>query len=385
MWKLLFYNRDSWRKVKECKLCGSRSVTISEVIGVCVNCLRERPKEATDIAMKAHVLSRKKLSLPATPPKNPNGIRCGICDIDCIIGPEERGYCGLVVNKDNKLIRLSTAKAGFLEWYYDPLPTNCVAAWFCPATGKGYPKYSIKREGEYGYNNLAVAYGACNLDCLFCQNWGVKSLVNDMRYMLSPEDLASKVNKKVACICFFGGDPSPQIAHALKTAKIALKRASKENRILRICWETNGRMSKPVLSKVVELSLKTGGIVKVDVKAWTPSIYKALTGVDIGHLFDNISFIAEKLNERPEVPLLAISTLLVPGYVDEYEVRMIARYISSLSKDIPYTLLAFHPDYLLYDLPPTSIRHAKEAFKAVKDEGLRKVNIGNQWLLGDYY
>ena len=64
---------------------------------------------------------------------------------------------------------------------------------------------------------------------------------------------------------------------------------------------------------------------------------------------------------------------------------MIARYISSLSKDIPYTLLAFHPDYLLYDLPPTSIRHAKEAFKAVKDEGLRKVNIGNQWLLGDYY
>ena len=74
-----------------------------------------------------------------------------------------------------------------------------------------------------------------------------------------------------------------------------------------------------------------------------------------------------------------------PEYVDEYEVREIARFLASFDRDIPYSLLAFHPDYLLTDLPPTSTRHAKAALKAAKEEGLRRVNVGNVWLLGDYY
>ena len=386
MWRLLFYRKDSWGKQKTCKLCGARSRVISEVIGVCASCLREKPEEALKVAMESHRLSRERMGLPLEPPKNPAGIPCGICDVACSIGPGEKGFCGLVENKDGKLVRLSTAKAGFLEWYYDALPTNCVAAWFCPAsTGLGYPKYSVSEGGEYGYKNLAVAYGACNLDCLFCQNWGVKGLANDLRYLVTPEDLVSKIDERVTCICFFGGDPSPQIAHALKVAKLALEKAEREKRVIRVCWETNGRIGRAALRDVIDVSLRSGGIIKVDVKAWTPSIYKALTGLDPGGLFDNLKFISEHIEEREEVPLLTASTLLVPGYVDEYEVRMIARYLSSLDRNIPYTLLAFHPDYLLHDLPPTSTRHAKEALKAAREEGLKRVNIGNQWLLGDYY
>ncbi len=83
--------------------------------------------------------------------------------------------------------------------------------------------------------------------------------------------------------------------------------------------------------------------------------------------------------------MFTASTLLVPGYIDEYEIRMIARFIASLDKNTPFTLLAYHPDYLLNDLPPTSISHAKLAIKIAKEEGLRNINLENKWVLGRYY
>jgi pyruvate formate lyase activating enzyme len=60
---------------------------------------------------------------------------------------------------------------------------------------------------------------------------------------------------------------------------------------------------------------------------------------------------------------------------------MIARFIASINPDTPYSLLAFHPSYLMTDLPNTSRKHAMEAFRAAKDEGLTRVHIGNPWLL----
>ena len=84
-------------------------------------------------------------------------------------------------------------------------------------------------------------------------------------------------------------------------------------------------------------------------------------------------------------PFLAASTLLVPGYVDEQEVSGIAAFISSLSPDIPYSLLAFHPQFMMRDLPTTSRRHAEECLEAAKAQGLKNVRVGNIHLLSDYY
>ena len=48
---------------------------------------------------------------------------------------------------------------GNLSWYHDPLPTNCVADWVCPAGSEaGFPAFSYTPGPEYGYNNLAVFY-----------------------------------------------------------------------------------------------------------------------------------------------------------------------------------------------------------------------------------
>lgn len=370
-----------------CRVCGMESKIISNYIGVCAKCLRENWSEAKKYVLEAHEQSRKRYNLPLYPPRSINGLHCGICDLDCLIGVEEKGFCGLVMNVDGKLIRLAgTHMNGIVEWYYDPIPTNCVAAWFCPAsTGLGYPKYALTANGEHGKYNLAVFYGACNSDCLFCQNWHHKQLVINGKPSISAKELASKVNPNTTCICFFGGDPSPHIVHALTTSEYAFKEASSEGRVLRICWETNGHFNRFFMNKVIDVSLRSGGIIKFDLKAWSPEIYYALTGVELGNVYENVKMVLERWNERPEVPLFMASILLVPGYVDVYEVENIAKFLASFNREIPLSLLAFHPDYLLTDIPPTSRSHAKITFETAKNVGLKNVNLGNVFLLGEYY
>lgn len=319
------------------------------------------------------------MGLPPEPPKG-KGIKCGLCDAECVIPEGGVGYCGIVMNDEGRLVNLAGApKYGLLEYYYDPIPTNCVAHWFCPAsTGLGYPRWALRKGPELGYYNLAVFYGACNLDCLFCQNWFFRKLTLSKRPLISFEKLIeAALSYPVTCICFFGGDPSPQVANALLVSRELMRRAS----LMRVCWETNGHLNGRTFKAMLDISMRSGGSVKFDLKAWDPRVYLALTGRGLGRVYENAREALRLSKERGEVPLFTASTLLVPGYVDEEEVRMIAKFIASMDPETPYSLLAFHPSFLMSDLPRTSKRHALEAEKAAREEGLTRVHIGNPWLL----
>ena len=321
--------------------------------------------------------------LPPAVPKDRDGIPCALCANNCKIAEGRTGYCGLVENAGGRLIRYGgTASKGVLEWYYDPLPTNCVAEWFCPGcTGLGFPKYANMPRAEVGYKNLAIFYGACSLDCLYCQNWHYRRLASKRQPIVSAEELASKVDEKVSCICYFGGDPSPQMLHAIRVSEIALQKSIEGGKILRICWETNGYMNRELAKKAAELSLKSGGIIKFDIKAWNPTLHNVLCGVTNEPTLENFKQIFQKYYSlRPEVPLLTASTLLVPGYVDTLEVEQISKFIAELDPNIPYTLLAFYPQYMLYDLPTTRSKHAYECYNTAK-RYLKNVRIGNIHLL----
>lgn len=274
-----------------------------------------------------------------------------------------------------------TAENGILEWYYDELPTNCVSWWFCPGcTGRGYPKYAYKPEAEHGYRNLAVFYGACSYDCLYCQNWHYRKMSAKHRPIVSAETLAAKADERVSCICYFGGDPSPQMPHSLEVSRLALKKAKDEKRIMRVCWETNGYMNPKLAERAAEHSLESGGNIKFDLKAWDEGLNVVLCGVSNRPALENFVKIGKFYEKRGEVPVLSVCTLLVPGYVDVEEVEGIARFISGISPEIPYTLLAFYPCYMMNDLPTTSKKQALECQRAA-EKYLRNVRIGNLHLL----
>lgn len=348
------------------------------MLGVCLACIRRQPQAALAIARQAHRQSRLDFGLPPSPPDSPGGLPCNVCVNRCRMAQNEMGYCGLRRNQNGRLVGV-TATAAKLSWYHDPLPTNCVASWVCPGgTGAGHPMFAYRDGAETGFKNLAVFFQGCTFNCLFCQNWHFRHETLTAAYR-TVEEMVTDTDQRTSCICYFGGDPAAQIPFAIKASKRAREKAA--GRILRICWETNGSVKPELLDQAVEIAIDSGGCVKFDLKAWDTSLHVALTGVTNQQTLDNFARVAQKIGRRPIPPLLIASTLLVPGYIDAREVAAIAGFIVGLNPDIPYSLLAFHPQFYMSEMPLTSKTLANQCVRAARDSGLKNVRLGNVHLL----
>lgn len=140
-------------------------------------------------------------------------------------------------------------------------------------------------------------------------------------------------------------------------------------------------MNPALLEEMLSLACDSGGCVKFDIKTWNESLHIALCGVSNKRTKENFGSAARWIKKRPEPPLLIASTLLVPGYIDEKEIRGISKWIASFDPEIPYALLAFYPQFFFQDLPATSRELAIRCKQVAEEEGLRRVRIGNLHLL----
>jgi pyruvate formate lyase activating enzyme len=350
----------------QCRLCGKRSGLIPVILSVCVDCIRARPDEALPPLRRAHGQIRREFDLPAAAPRTPGGVGCPLCINACCRGDGVVGLCGLRTARAGRLVHLAgTPQGALVSWYDDPWPTNCVADWVCEGSR------------QRGKVNLAVFYEACTFDCVACQNWHFR--LKRPPGKVSAEELAAQAHRRTFCVCYFGGDPTPQMPHALAVSRLLAEQG------VRVCWETNGSMHPKLLDRAVDLSLQTGGCLKFDLKAFDENLHLALTGVSNRRTLENFRRAAGRIPERPDPPLVVASTLLVPGYVDAGEVGRIARLIAEVDPTIPYALLGFHPHFFIPDLPRTSVRHAEEAEAAARAAGLTRVRIGNRHLLSRDY
>ena len=369
-------------EMAKCLRCGKESILISSPLEVCADCIRSHFDEVKAHIQKLHAASRETFGLPPKAPKAENGLQCNACVNLCRVPPGERGYCGVRLNRGGTFSG-GTADEGNLVWYYDSLPTNCVADWVCPGgTECGYPQFSHAGSPEYGYKNLAVFFNACSFNCLFCQNWHYRE-ESLAKGRFPPEEIADSVDERTSCICYFGGDPAVQIQYSLEASRLALEK--RKGKVLRVCWETNGSEKAEYIQRMAEIALRSGGCIKFDLKAWHEELHLALCGVTNRRTLANFKRLAKHIEQRPEPSLLVASTLLVPGYVEEEEVGKIAEFIASLNPDIPYSLLGFHPHFYMRDLPRTSRAHAEKCVEAARRAGLNRVKIGNVHLLGDEY
>ncbi|MFC1562670.1 radical SAM protein [candidate division KSB1 bacterium] len=365
---------------KRCTNCGEVYLEISGFLGVCLKCIRTDFDNVLPVIKSRHSESRKRFNLPEKPPKNSNGVLCRICGNKCQIGEGDTGYCGLRKNVNGRLSHLAGTKyKGLVYWYYDHLPTNCCADWVCAGcSSSGYPKYSYSKGAEYNRKNLAVFYKACTFNCLFCQNWDFRNKDKIPDYLTSDE-LAKAFDSDTSCICYFGGDPTPQLLHAISASKTVL--AKNKGKIIRICWESNGNMNRNLLKVMAELSLESGGCIKFDLKSFNERINTALCGVSNKTTLENFKLLSKFFSLRPNLPLLIASTLLIPGYIDTEEISKISQFIANLNPEIPYKLLAFYPQFYFKDLPVTSTKLAYDSLNVAKDAGLKNVDIGNKHLL----
>ncbi|MCX8175702.1 MAG: radical SAM protein [Candidatus Bathyarchaeota archaeon] len=353
-------------------------------MGVCANCIRDKFENSLPYILEACRKSREKYGLPVKPPKTTGGIPCNLCSNECVIGVGEKGFCGIRENVDGKLKTFSKPDKALLYTYPDKHPTNCCASWFCPAgTGLGYPKYAYNNGAELGYYNLAVFFYGCNFNCLFCQNTSHKNFMEG--FTVSVENFVEEVlrNQNYSCICYFGGSPEPQLPFAIEASKKVLE-AIGGKRIMRICFEWNGCGNPKLVREAAELAFTSGGNLKFDLKTYNVNLSLALSGVSNDRAYKNFEMVAKDFYEkRKGIPVLTATTLLVPWYVDNVEVENIAKFIAEINPEIPYSLLVFHPEFMMKDLPITPPEQVKRCYEAAK-RYLKNVHIGNLHLLRIY-
>jgi len=331
----------------KCRICGGQ--TYAKAIPVCPECAKK------DDALKYVELLHPEVEKIGKDTR----IKCGLCSNKCGLEEGDIGLCGPRGVKNGKMFSLVSSEKAILHSYEDPLPTNCCNAWFCAAS---------KLTGT----NLAVFYYGCNFDCLYCQNWEHKLI--DRGEVVSLEEMVERAMlERIKCICQFGGSPEPQLPFAIRFSEEVLKR-----REIMVCWEWNGAGKEDLVLKAAKLSHDSGGTVKFDLKAWNDNLHRILTGRSNKQTLKNFENIFDR---HPDV--ISATTLLVPYYVDEEEVECIARFIASLSDEIPYSLLVFHPDYRLSDMPVTPREQVRKCYNAAK-KYLKRVYVGNVYLIGHF-
>jgi pyruvate formate lyase activating enzyme len=110
---------------------------------------------------------------------------------------------------------------------------------------------------------------------------------------------------------------------------------------------------------------------KVDLKSFDDRHYRQLGGV-LGTILEGIRMI------HARGFWLEIVTLVVPGFNDsDAELRDIARFLASISPDIPWHVTAFHRDYKMTERPDTTAKQLTRAAEIGAGEGLRYVYAGN--------
>ncbi|MHA1688841.1 MAG: radical SAM protein [Promethearchaeota archaeon] len=374
-----------------CKFCGKTDKLISNVLQACRNCiLTENWDDLKSHVLQVHAKIRSQVNLPSSQLVNSDSTKikfsCNLCINKCKLKAGEVSYCGLRrldVNGKPKM-PFPTKTIGYLHGYLDPNPTNCCNAWFCPAgTGKGYPTYSTREGPELGTYSYAVFFYGCNFDCLFCQNASHKFI--SKRNLVHVEDIAKQIasNERITCLCYFGGDPEPHLPFSINLAHQTLKKIEKKGkrRVMRFCWEWNGSGRLDLMEECMKIALKTGGNIKFDLKSFNERLNIALCGISNERTLSNFKYLAKNyFGRRKDLPELSGCTLLVPGHINHEEVEEIARFIASVNEEIPYSLLIFHPDYKMKDLPITPRDQVEKCLQVAK-KYLKNVHVGNMFLL----
>ncbi|UCE34510.1 MAG: radical SAM protein, partial [Deltaproteobacteria bacterium] len=75
--------------------------------------------------------------------------------------------------------------------------------------------------------------------------------------------------------------------------------------------------------------------------------------------------------------VLEVLSLFIPGWVETDQLERIARILVEVGSQIPYTILAFFPEYQLTHVPPPNLNQMIEAYTRVKETGLKNVRLGN--------
>jgi pyruvate formate lyase activating enzyme len=209
----------------------------------------------------------------------------------------------------------------------------------------------------------------CDFRCPYCQNWELSQVLRDTVATkladftpITPEELIALGLRYQAKVL------SSTYNEPLITSEwaVALFQEGRKHGLVG-SYVSNGNATPEVLDYIrpwVDLY-------KIDLKSMRDKSYRVLGG-KLETVLDTIRWAWERHF------WVEVVTLVVPGFNDgEEELRDAARYLASVSPDIPWHLTAFFPDYQMADRGGTPAETLVRAAGLGREEGLKFVYTGN--------
>ncbi len=276
-------------------------------------------------------------------------MRCFACGHRCLILEGRRGICRVRFNRAGKL---------YVPWGY-------VAALQVDPIEKKPFFHILPGSGALTFGMLG-----CDFHCDFCQNYVTSQALRDpvaddaaslVRRITPEQIMAAAIRSGAGIVASSYNEPLITSEWAVSVFKLARE----DN--LKCVYISNGNATPEVLDYL--RPYLTG--YKIDLKTMQDRQYRKMGGV--------LANVLDSIRRAYDLGLwVEVVTLVVPGMNDSPDELMdAARFLVSVSPDIPWHVTAFHPDYKMTDPPPTSVRTILQAAEIGQEAGLRYVYAGN--------
>jgi len=278
----------------------------------------------------------------------PDGrLQCDVCPRFCRLREGQRGLCFVRARQDDRIVLTTYGRSsGFCVDPVEKKPLNH----FLPGT----PVLSFGTAG-------------CNLACKFCQNWDIsKSREFDrLQASASPQAIAeAAVETGSRSVAFTYNDPAIFLEYAVDVAAACRQRGIKTIAV------TAGYLTE----EPREEFFRYMDAANVDLKAFTERFYWKVCGGHLDPVLDSIRYLKEETDVWFE-----LTNLLIPGENDDQaEIEEMSKWVMEyLGPDVPLHFTAFHPDWKMTDIPPTSLNTLVRSRDISLKNGLRYVYTGN--------
>ncbi|OGG03809.1 MAG: AmmeMemoRadiSam system radical SAM enzyme [Candidatus Glassbacteria bacterium RIFCSPLOWO2_12_FULL_58_11] len=280
-------------------------------------------------------------------PLEGGAVECGLCPHHCKIAAGKRGICAVRENRQGRLISLVYGKLA--ASHIDPIEKKPLFH-FLP-----------------GSRTYSVATVGCNLSCPFCQNHDLSLAVRRMPqpsgFEARPESVAAEaVASNCRSLCFTYSEPTIFFEYMLDMARPAREQG------LKTVIVSNGFIEEEPLKELGPLL----DAANIDLKAFSEQTYRRILKASLQPVLDTIAALCA------QGVWTEVTTLIVPGMNDsEQELRQIAVFLASCSRDIPWHVSRFFPNNEWLDAAPTPSETLRMALEVGREAGLRYIYAGN--------
>jgi pyruvate formate lyase activating enzyme len=218
----------------------------------------------------------------------------------------------------------------------------------------------------------ALSFGmlGCDFHCAYCQNWLTSQVLRDPRSdqsvhhirEMTPAKMVSIAKQNAAAVLVSTyNEPLITTEWAVSIFKEAQQAG------LSCAYVSNGNATPEAISMLRPYL----SAYKIDLKCMRDASYRQLGGV-LQNVLDSIRL------AHDSGLWVEVVTLVVPDFNDDpKELWEAARFLASISADIPWHVTAYHPDYRMTEHTNTSARSLQTAADIGQEAGLRYVYVGN--------